>query len=137
MLALDNCNCTGKSYLVSCWGRLALANLVNSLLFKNNTLISIRSNVFHFFHSHCPHFGLYKGMNEIANYAKISLLKKKKKRKILGLTKTQSESFVSCCREKGANKRDKNKGNFSRRKIRNSHSHSHLSIVPSLISRTC
>ena len=69
---------------------------------------------FHFFHSHCPHFGLSKGMNESANYAKISLLKKE--RKISGLTKTQSESFVSCCREKGANKRDKNKGNFSKKK---------------------
>ena len=45
-------------------------------------------------------------MNESANYAKISLLKKE--RKISGLTKTQSESFVSCCREKGANKRHKN-----------------------------
>ena len=28
----------------------------------------------------------------------------------------QSESFVSCYKEKGANKRDKNKGNFSKKK---------------------
>ena len=76
MLALDNRNRTHKSHLVSCWRRLALANLVNSLLFKNNALINTYSNVFHFFHSHCPHFGLSKAMNESANYAKISLLKK-------------------------------------------------------------
>ena len=43
------------------------------------------------------------------------------KRKISGLTKTQLESFVSCCKEKGANNRDKNKGNYSMKKkgIRN------------------
>ena len=76
MLALDNRNRTHKSYLVSCQRRLALANLVNSLIFENNALISTQSNVFHFFHSHCPHFGLSKGMNESANYAYISLLKK-------------------------------------------------------------
>ena len=78
-------------------------------------MISTQSNVFHFFHSHYPHFGLSKGMNESANYAKISLLKKKKKEDIRA-KKTQSESFVSCCREQGANKRDKNKGNFSKKK---------------------
>ena len=68
---------------------------------------------FHFFHSHCPHFGLFKGMNESANNAKIFLLNK---RKISVLTKTQLESFIRCCREKGANKRDKNKGNYARKK---------------------
>ena len=73
-MAFDNRNHTRKSQLVLYQRHLALANLVNSPRFENKVLIITQGNVFHFFHSHCLHFGLSTGMSETANYAKIYLL---------------------------------------------------------------